>query len=217
MIMKFSDETISILKNFSGINQSILFKPGNVLKTISPQKTVMSAATISEDVSGRAGIYDLSRFLSTLSLFEDPDVDFKEDRFTISSGRRKVDYTYAAENMIVTPPDKDIKLPHIDVSMNVAWTEIQAVIRAAGVLQVGDISFTGKDGHIVMAATDGKNPTADRYEVEVSEYSGEDFDMTIKVENLKLIPADYEINLSSKGMSHFKSTKVQYWIAVQSN
>lgn len=216
-MMKFSDETLSILKNFSGINQSILFKPGNVLKTISPQKTVMSAAVIDEDISGRAGIYDLSRFLSTLSLFEDPDVDFGEDKFTISSGRRKVDYTYAAENMIVTPPDKEINLPAIDVSMKVAWSEIQAVIRAAGVLQVGDISFKGENGRIVMAATDSKNPTADRYEVEVSDYGGDPFDMTIKVENLKLIPADYEISLSSKGMSHFKSDKVQYWIAVQSN
>ena len=33
--MKLSDKTIALLKNFSDINQSILFKKGNQIRTIS--------------------------------------------------------------------------------------------------------------------------------------------------------------------------------------
>lgn len=215
--MKFCEDTLSVLKNFSGINQSIMFRDGNTIKTISPQKTVMASATIKENIPGSAAVYDLSRFLSTLSLMNDPEIEFQNDKFVIYNGRSKSNYTYAAENMIVTPPEKEIRLPSVDVSIKVSWDDIQSVIRAAGVLQVGDVAFTGADGKLTMSATDSKNPSADSYSVELSNYEGSPFNMHIKVENLKLMPADYEIELSQAGMSHFKSENVEYWIAVQSN
>ena len=214
--MKFSDDTISILKNFSDINQSLLFTPGNELKTISPQKTVMASATIAETLDTRAAVYDLSRFLSTISLFNNNvDVKFGEDKFEIKDDRRKVSYVYAAENMIVTPPEKQMNVPNPDVTVDLKWDDIQNAVRGAGVLQVGDIAFTGAGGKILLRAVDSKNSTSDTYDIEVSEYEGEDFDMTIKVDNLKLLPADYTVSLSKSGISHFKSTNVQYWIAVQ--
>lgn len=215
--MKLSENTLSILKNFSGINPSIMFKEGNILRTISPSKTVMAQATISDTIDGRAAVYDLSRFLSTLSLFDTPDVEFGDGKFTITGNRRRVNYTYAAENMIVSPPDKEVALPSIDVTVKVTWDEIQSVIRAAGVLQVSDIAFVGEDGKIKLVATDTKNPTSDKYDVEIADYNGKDFNMHIKVDNLKLIQADYDISLSARGMAHFKSDAVQYWIAVQTN
>lgn len=214
--MKFSDETIAILKNFSDINQSLLFTPGSELKTISPQKTVMASATISEVIDTRAAVYDLSRFLSTMSLFNDKvDVKFTEDRFEIRDDRRKVSYVYAAENMIVTPPEKQMNVPNVDVTVDLKWDDIQNAIRGAGVLQVSDIAFTGANGKIMLRAVDSKNSTSDTYDIEVSDYDGSDFDMTIKVDNLKLLPGDYTVSLSKAGISHFKSTNVQYWIAVQ--
>ena len=215
--MKLSENTISILKSFSGINPSIMFKEGNVLKTISPSKTVMAQATITDSIDGNAAVYDLSRFLSTISLFDDPEVEFGTDKFTIKGNRRRVNYTYTSENMIVSPGEKSVVLPSIDVSVKVTWDDFQSVIKAAGVLQVSDIAFVGEAGKIKLVATDTKNPTSDKYDVEISDFSGEDFDMHIKVDNLKLLPADYEIDLCSKGMAHFKSDTVQYWIAVQTN
>jgi len=216
--MKFSDDTVSILKNFSGINQGLLFKPGNTLTTISPQQTVMASATISETLDGRAPVYDLSRFLSTVSLFNDSvDVKFGSEKFEIRDDRRKVSYVYAAENMIVTPPEKQMKLPNADVTVDIKWIDIESAIRGAGVLQVSDIAFTGANGKILLRAVDSKNSTSDTYDIEISDYDGEDFEMTIKVDNLKLLPADYTVSLSKAGISHFKSTNVQYWIAVQAN
>lgn len=213
--MQFSDDTLSILKNFSGINPSIMFKPGNVLRTISPQKTVMAAATIEEDIGSPAAVYDLSRFLSTLSLFDSPEIQFGEDKFTVASNRSRVSYTYASESMIITPPDKDIQVPDPEATITVEWSDIQSVIRAAGVLQLGEISFRCDGNTISMAAVDSKNPTADNYSVDVGE-SNSPFDMIINVENLRLLPDNYTISLSSKGMAQFKSDKVQYWIALQS-
>ena len=215
--MQLSENTLSILKNFSGINPSIMFKKGNIIRTISPSKTVMAQATIADTIDGNAAVYDLSRFLSTLSLFDGADVEFGADKFIITGNRRRVSYTYAAENMIVSAPDKEITLPSIDVTVNVTWEVFQNVIRAAGVLQVSDITFVGEAGKIRLKATDTKNPTSDAYDVEVDDFDGKDFNMHIKVDNLKLIPADYTISLSSKGMAHFKSDTVQYWIAVQTN
>lgn len=214
--MNFSDNTLSILKNFSGINPSLIFKPGKVLRTISPQKTVMAAAIIDEDIGSSAAVYDLSRFLSTLSLFETPDVQFGENKFTIQSGRSRVNYTYASESMIITPPDKDITVPSPEAVFNIGWTDIQNVIRAAGVLQLGEIAFKSDGKTISLSAVDSKNPTADNYSVDVSDGNGQTFNMIIKVENLRLIQADYIVSLSSKGMAHFKSDKVQYWIALES-
>lgn len=214
--MNFSENTLAILKNFSGINPSLMFKPGQTLRTISPQKTVMAAATIDESIDGPAAVYDLSRFLSTLSLFDSPEIQFGENKFTIQSGRSRVNYTYASESMIITPPDRDIPLPNPEATFNVEWTNIQNVIRAAGVLQLGEIAFKSDGTTISLSAVDSKNPTADNYSVDVAEGNGETFDMIIKVENMRLMPADYVVSLSSKGMAHFKSDKVQYWVALES-
>lgn len=214
--MMFSDETLSILKNFSAINPSLMFKPGNVLRTISPQKTVMAAANIGESIDSPAAVYDLSRFLSTLSLFDNPEVQFSDNKFVIQSGRSRVNYTYASESMIVTPPEKDIAVPDPEATFGVEWTNIQNVIRAAGVLQLGEIAFRSDGSTISLSAVDSKNPTADNYSVDVAEGNGNTFDMIIKVENLRLMPADYTVSLSSKGMAHFKSDSVQYWIALES-
>ena len=119
--MKFSSDTLSVLKNFSTINPSIVFKPGSVVRTISPQKTVMAAATIDETVETQAGVYDLSRFLSTLALFDNPDVVFGQDRFSIKGGRSELRYTYTSESLMVTPPEKDIVVPDPEVSVSIKW------------------------------------------------------------------------------------------------
>ena len=214
--MKFSTDTLSVLKNFSTINPSIVFKPGSVVRTISPQKTVMAAATIDETVETQAGVYDLSRFLSTLALFDNPDVVFGQDRFSIKGGRSKLRYTYTSESLMVTPPEKDIVVPDPEVSVSIKWQDIENVLRAAGVLQLPEIAFIGDGNSVTMSAVDSKTSTADNYNTVVAEdISTDPFNMIIKTDNLKLVPADYEVTLSSKGMAHFKSSRVQYWVAIE--
>lgn len=215
--MKFSNDTLSILKNFSTINPSVVFKPGSTIRTISPQKTVMAAATIGETVEQQAGVYDLSRFLATLSLFENPEVVFGTDRFTIKGGKSELKYTYTSESLIVSPPDKDIVVPDPEATINVSWQAIDSVIRATGVLQLPEVAFSSDGSTITLSAVDSKTSTADSYDVIIAEgVETPPFNMIIKTDNLKLVPTDYEVTLSSKGMAHFKSDKVQYWIAIES-
>lgn len=214
--MNFSENTLSVLKNFSGINPSVVFKPGNNIRTISPQKTVMAAAVIDENIESSAAVYDLSRFLATLSLFDSPEIEFGIDKFSITSGRSRVGYTYAAESMIITPPDRDITVPDPEVNVTVNWDDIQKVIRAASVLQLGEVAFKGDGESVRLAAIDSKNPTADVFDVVVGE-SDAHFEMIIKTENLRLMPKDYEVALSSKGMAHFKADNIQYWVAIEKN
>ena len=215
--MKFSNETIGVLKNFATINPSIVFKPGSTVRTISPQKTVMAAATIAETVDVQAGVYDLSRLLATLSLFDNPEMEFGDDKFTIKGGRSEVKYTYTSEQLIVSPPDKDIVVPDPEATVNVTWADIDSVIRATGVLQLPEVAFSSDGSTIRLSAVDSKTSTADKYEVVVAEgVSTEPFNMIIKTDNLKLMPTDYEVTLSSKGMAHFKSDVAQYWVAIES-
>lgn len=214
--MQISNDTLNVLKNFSSINPSVLFKPGQTLRTISPQKTVMAAATIGETVPSEAAVYDLSRFLATLGLFEKPEVEFGDSKFTISAGRSKLKYTYASPTMIITPPEKDINLPDPELTTVVPWKTIDSVIRAAGVLSLGEIAFVASGNEVTVSAIDSKNPTADSFDIVIKDdYNGAPFTMVIRTDNLKLMPADYEVSLSSKGMAHFKSDTVQYWIAVE--
>lgn len=217
MMMKISNETLSVLKNFSQINPSVMFRPGQTIRTISPQKTVMAAANVSETFDKSAGVYDVSRFLATLGLFEEPEVNFGDNQFDISGSKRSLKYTYTAENMIVTPPERDIEVPNPEANLKISWEDLESVIRAAGVLGLPEIAFVAEGDTISLSAVDSKNPTADNFSVTVAEDgSYGDFRMIIKVDNLKLMPANYDVALSSKGMAHFKAEKVQYWIAIES-
>lgn len=214
--MKFSNETIGILKNFASINQGIVFKPGSVIKTMHPQKTIMASARISEEIEGVARVYDLSRFLATLALFDNPNVEFKADKFLISSENSSVTYTYAAEAMVVSPPDKDINFPAADISVQIKWKDLDSVIRAAGVLKLSEIAFRSTGDTLYISAVDSKNSSADMYDVMIAnEISTQPFRMLIKVENLKLMPNDYDVSLSSKGLAHFKSNKADYYVALE--
>lgn len=216
--MKISNETLGILKNFSQINPSVVLREGKIIRTISPQKTVMASASVSEEIEKQAGIYDIGRFLSTLSLFENPEIVFGDDRFTVQDDSRELSYTYTPENMIVAPPDKDIEVPNPEATIEVRWTDIESVIRATGLLQLPEVAFISDGKDVFMYAVDSKNPTADNFNVKVAKDVGADsFRMAIKSENLKLMPNDYTVSLSSKGMAHFKSSAVQYWVALEAH
>lgn len=212
--MKFTESTLLILKNFSEINPSILFAPGSKLRTISPQSTVLAAANLDCEFPSEAVIYELSRFLSTLSLFSDPDIEFKDEKFVIKGGKSKVNYAYAAKNMIMTPPDKDISIENPEATFVVSWEDLQNAIKAASILQLEEIAFKSDGSKLSMMVTDSKNPTSDDYYVEVGECE-KSFDITVKSEYLKLLPSNYTVKLSLEGVVEFQSQNVTYWIAAE--
>ena len=211
--MKFSERTLTILKSFSTINKSILMKEGNVLKTVTPEKTLIASATITDQIPSQACVYDLSRFLSILSLYKDPDVEFHDKFFMIKDGKRKTKYVYADVSMIHAAPEKDITLPSADVVVDVTWEDMQSVIKAAGVLQFSEVAFVGQEGKIYLKAVDSANENSDDYGVEIGTTSDE-FKIIIKTDNLKLLPQDYKVTLCAKGISEFKGEGVTYYVAI---
>lgn len=213
--MKFSNNTLTVLKSFTSINKSILMKPGKTLKTITPEKTLIAIATISDEIPAEACIYDLSRFLSILSLYNDPDVEFFDKYFIISEGKRRTKYVYADISMIHTPPEKEIKIPSEDVVVEVKWMDLQSVLKAAGVLQFSEVAFVGKDGKCYLKAIDSSTDNTDDFGVEIGETEDE-FKIIIKTDNLKLMPLDYRVTLCSKGISEFKGEGVTYYVAIDS-
>jgi hypothetical protein len=213
--MKFSDRTLTILKSFAGINKSILMKEGSVLKTITPEKTLIAIANIPDEIPSEACIYDMSRFLSILSLYEDPDVEFHDKYFIISEGRRRTKYIYADISMIHTPPEKEISIPSADVVVDVKWDDLQSVLKAAGVLQFSEVAFVGDGGKCYLKAIDSTTENADDYDVEIGE-TGDTFKIIFKTDNLKLLPQDYRVTLCSKGISEFRGKDVTYFVAIDS-
>jgi hypothetical protein len=213
--MKFSNETLSVLKSFTAINKSILMKPGNVLKTITPEKTLIAIAEIPDEIPSEACVYDLSRFLSILSLYNDPDVEFGDKYFIISEGKRRTKYVYADISMIHTPPEKDINIPSEDVVVSVTESDLSSVLKAAGVLQFSEIAFVGESGKCYLKAIDSANDNADDFGVEIGD-TDDEFKVIIKTDNLKLMPMDYEVTICSKGISEFKGDNVTYFVAIDS-
>tara|TARA_Y100000389_G_scaffold72636_1_gene69414 strand:+ start:31407 stop:32069 length:663 start_codon:yes stop_codon:yes gene_type:complete len=213
--MKFSERTLTILKSFAGINKSILMKEGSVLKTITPEKTLIAIANIPDEIPSEACIYDMSRFLSILSLYEDPDVEFHDKYFIISEGRRRTKYIYADISMIHTPPEKEISIPTADVVVDVKWDDLQSVLKAAGVLQFSEVAFVGDGGKCYLKAIDSTTDNADDYDVEIGE-TDDTFKIIIKTDNLKLLPQDYRVTLCSKGISEFRGKDVTYFVAIDS-
>lgn len=213
--MKFSERTLTILKSFSSINKSILMEEGNVLKTVTPEKTLVASAKIPDQIPAQACVYDLSRFLSILSLYKDPEVEFEDKYFMIKDGKQRTKYVYADVSMIHAAPKKDIQVPSADVVVDVSWEDLQSVIKAAGVLQFGEIAFVGEDGKIYLKAVDSNNSNSDDYGVEIGNTSDE-FKIIVKTDNLKLLPQDYNVTLCAKGISEFKSSDgdVTYHIAI---
>ena len=215
--MKLSDKTISVLKNFSSINQSILFKEGSKLRTISVMKNILAEATVTEEFATDFGIYDLNQFLNGLSLHSSPELDFANDGYVvIREGRSRSKYFFADPNVIVTPPDKSITLPSEDVCFELSTDQLDKLLKAAAVYQLPDISAVGEAGVIKLVVRDKKNDTSNNHEIIVGETDAE-FVFNFKVENIKVLPGTYEVVVSQKLLSRFtsKNHDLIYYIALE--
>ena len=215
--MKLSDKTISVLKNFSSINQSILFKEGNKLRTISVMKNILAEATISEEFAKDFGVYDLNQFLNGLSLHQRPELDFGNEGYVvIREGKMRSKYFFADPNVIVTPPDKEITLPSEDVCFEVSTEQLDKLLKAAAVYQLPDLSAVGENGVVKLVVRDKKNDTSNDFAIVVGETNSE-FSFNFKVENIKVLPGTYDVVVSQKLLSRFtsKNHDLTYFIALE--
>jgi hypothetical protein len=215
--MKLSDKTLTLLKNFSSINQSILFKEGNKLRTISVMKNILAEAEIEEELPKDFGIYDLNQFLNGINLYQSPELDFDNEGYVmIREGKSRAKYFFADPNVIVTPPDKEIALPSEDVCFVLDTKELDRLLKASSVYQLPDLSVIGEAGVVKLVVRDKKNDTSNEFSVVVGEAENE-FVFNFKVENIKILPGSYEVVISQKLISKFtnKNYDLNYYISME--
>ena len=215
--MTLCDNTLMVLKNFAGINNSILVKKGSKLRTMSVAKNILAEADITEDFPREFGIYDLNQFLNGLSLHQDPNLDFTEDTYlTIREGKRRVKYFFADPEVIVSPPEKEITLPTEDVCFQLESVTLEKLLKAAAVYQLPDLAAVGEAGVVKLVVRDKKNDTSNEYAVVVGE-TDKNFSFNFKVENIKIIPGAYDVVISSKLLAKFTNSSYNliYYIALE--
>lgn len=216
--MNLSKETLALIRNFSTINGSIMLKSGNMLSTISEGKNVMAQTTITETFPCDFGIYDLGEFLGAVSVFQKTELDFKEKYVTISDGgKSRIKYFAAGEGIVKAAPTT-IKFPAADVSFELNTAALEMIRKTSSTLKANDVTIAGVDGVLKVIVWDKKNSTSNAYEVEIGT-ADTNFKANLKVENLKMMPGDYTVEISSKKISRFKSTSTNlvYYIAVESD
>tara|TARA_B100000579_G_scaffold167055_1_gene135837 strand:+ start:16 stop:681 length:666 start_codon:yes stop_codon:yes gene_type:complete len=215
--MKLSDSTLSLLKNFSTINQSILFKQGTRLRTISVMKNILAEATIDEEFPKDFGIYDLNQYLNGLGLYTSPELDFVNDNYVvIKEGRSRSKYFFADPSVIITPPEKSIDLPSEDVTFDLSTDQLDKLLKAAAIYQLPDLAVVGKDGVVKVVVRDKKNDTSNDFAITVGETDAT-FSFNFKVENIKILPGTYSVVVSQKLLSRFtnKNQDLLYYIALE--
>lgn len=212
--MKLTSETISVLKNFSTINQNLLVKAGSSIATMSAMKNIVAKAEVSEEFPSDFAIYDLNEFLSALSLFEKPDLEFNNDFVIVTEeGTSKSLKYWFSDPEVVTTPSKEISMPSTDVTFNLTSDTLSEITKAAAVVGVPDMAL--ENGKLMV--TDKKNATANAFSTDLGIDSEAEYKFWFKVENLKIMSGSYDVEISSKNISHFTNNNVgvQYWIALE--
>ena len=217
--MKLNTNTHNILKNFSEINTNILIKPGKELSTISTMRNIFAKASIDESFDTEFGIYDLNEFLAVVSGMNKPELSLQDKHMTISpeGSKSKVKYFYSDPSVIVAPT-KEVNMPEADVTFSLTESNLEQLKKMAAILKSPDLALIGeKGGDIVLKVCDKKNDTSNNFDIVVGEGATADYTFYFKVENMKMIPGDYDVSVSSKSISHFKNKKlpIEYWIALE--
>ena len=218
--MKLSDNTLSILKNFGTINQGIYFKKGKTLKTVSSHKNILVQANINEEVPADFGVYDLNNFLSVISLSSEPTFEFEDKNVVIvgNKGRSKTKYRFCEPTMIVTPPEKELSMPDPEITVELSSQDFSDIMRTAAVLSSPQVAVESDGKKVNLVTLDTANDSAHTNTLELGDGDGKVYKMIFKTENLsKVLPGSYTVNISSKGISHFKNKDVdlQYWITTE--
>jgi hypothetical protein len=192
-----------------------VIKGGNKIATMSAMKNIVAKAEVIEDFPQEFAIYDLNEFLSAISLFSKPELEFENDfvMITEEGTSKSLKYWYS-DPSVVTTPTKDITMPECEVKFNLSSDTLSTVTKAAAVIGAPDMALESGS----LKVTDKKNDTANNYALDLDvDSQSENYKFWFKVENLKLIQGSYDVQVSSKNISHFKNStgNVEYFIALE--
>ena len=218
--MELCENTLNVLRNFSGINQNIMIRSGNNIKTMSETRNMIATADVSEQFTKDFGIYDLNEFIGVMGLVDTPSLKFEDDFVTVSdsSGRSKIKYFYAAEETLTTAT-KDVNMPEADVKFTLDNDTLNKLKKAASTLGHNEVSIKAKDGVLSLSVVENQNATSNAFSIDIDGEFKQDavFNFIISISNLKILPGDYDVEISSKLITQFKNKELPltYWIALE--
>lgn len=213
--MQISKATLDTLKNFSGINPSIILRVGNEISTMNNHKSVIAYAKVPETFPVECGIYDLNNFISTINLFDNVNIEFGDEFAKITGGTSKCTYGYSETDVIVSP-SKKLAFPGADIEFDLTKDTFEKIMKAASTLSLSTLTITrnSKD-EIVLTAIDPKNPNSNAYSVIVgTDLSGHTYDLQVPVDLLKMVRADYKVGVSAKLITKFEATDIEYYVGL---
>ena len=216
-----SNKTIDVLKNFATINSSIVFRKGSTVRTISNAENVLAKFTGEEVFPADFAIYDLSQFLSGISLFNDPQLEFTSSDFvSIRGGRQSAKYYFSdPEITLKSAPEKNVKFPGADLQFNLTGEDLIQLQKASAVYSLPDLTFESEEGEnsIKLILRDKENDTSNTYEQSISGCCTGTYSLDVKIENIRVLPGDYSVKVSKHLISEWTNTNVDltYYIALE--
>jgi len=216
--MQLSEEFVTLMKNFSAINPSIVLRKGNTQRIMAANKTILAEAEFADDIPNDFGIYDLNQFLGNVTTMNNPSLTFNTKQVVIKDDVLRLEYMACSPSLIESPPDKNLIMKNVDAKFSITNTTLQKLMKLISMNGFPNLSIVGKDGKIVAIANDRKDDTSNKLSTELSDYKGNDFEVAFKVENFKLIPDDYEIEIMVNGFGKFisKNHKLKYYVGMES-
>jgi hypothetical protein len=216
--MKLNERTLTVLKNFAGINSGVVLRKGKVQKTMSPEQTILVEAHLEDDLPETFGIYDLNQFLGNVTTLSSPDMIFTENSVIMNDGELSLNYYSCSTNLIISPPEgKDLVMKDADVTFDLSQATLQKLLKLSAMNNLPNISVIGKSGELRLQTHEVKNDTSNFASIKIGEFTGSDFNVSFKTENLKLIPDDYEVQIKVGGFSSFtnKTKTLKYFVAME--
>ena len=218
-----SQNTMSVLKNFCTINSSILIREGSVLKTISVGENAVAQYTCEEVFPTTFGIYDLNQFLAGLTLFSNgntvPTLEFDNSEYvTIKSKGMSVKYYFSdPEITLKAAPEKNIQFPGADMEFVLRQENINALHKANTVYQIPDLKFHSIGGSVILSLVDKENETSNVFSLEIPGDNTGEYELFMKMENIRLFPGDYNVKISSKMITEWRHSTLDltYYIALE--
>lgn len=215
--MNLSEHTLSVLKNFASINSGVVLKPGKSQKTISAEKSILVEAKLEDDIPSEFGIYDLNQFLGIVTTLKNPEVTFGENTVNLNDGELSVTYRGCSSNLIITPPNKELKLENVTTKFSLSNATLQKLVKVATMISLPNLSVIGKDGSLLLKIHEKANDTSNDGVQKIGDYAGKDFIATFNKDNLKLLPDDYEVEVQVGAFAKFVNVKgnLTYFIALE--
>lgn len=222
-MLVLSKETMEVLKNFSSINTNLVIKKGNKIETVSSTKDIIASYESKDTFDSQVSIFNLNELLGVLGAFEKPELELHDKYMIIKQGKQKVNYVYAEESLLITPPSNRDKivaaLANPSVSFTLSDSSLSKLQKMSAILTAPDFAVIGDGKKITLKIFDKKNPSCNEFELDTEVATTDEFQINFKMEKLKLYPGTYSVDISSKKISKFSNDELKliYYIAVESD